>query len=269
MKPFLLVQLSDLHIGATWAPVDPLARFRACVESIRRLPGRPDAVIVSGDLADHGSPQEYALIKAELARLRLPVHVVPGNHDDRRALRHCFGLPGEETAPVHYTADVGPLRLVLLDSTLPGKDHGDLGPEQLGWLEMTLAAAAERPALLVMHHPPLLTGVSAWDSVGLAEAARLELTRLMAQHRQVRGVVAGHLHRAITAPAGERAAFIAPSTYVQARLDLTAGCVLLAPEEPPAFALHTLPGGDLVSYVQPVLGDGPAWAHERAPAGSG
>jgi 3',5'-cyclic AMP phosphodiesterase CpdA len=251
----LLVQLSDVHIGATWAPVDPLARLRACVEAIRHRPGRPDAVVVSGDLADHGSPEEYALIKAELARLGVPVHVVPGNHDDRRALRSCFGLPGEDAAPVSYAADAGPLRLILLDSTVPGEDRGDIGLEQLGWLDTTLAADPARPTLLVMHHPPLLTGVPAWDSIGLAEAGRLELARLVAQHPQVRGMVAGHLHRPIAAAAGGRVAFIAPSTYVPARLDVAADHFLFADEEPPAFALHAFPDGDLVSHVQLVVGN--------------
>lgn len=254
--PFHLVQLSDVHIGASWAPGDPLARFRSSVAAIRRHPSPPDAVVVSGDLADHGAPDEYALIKEELASLRVPVHVIPGNHDDRRGLRSCFRLPGEDEAPVYYTADAGPMRLVLLDSTIPGEDGGDLGPEQFAWLRATLAAAPERPTLLVMHHPPLLTGVGGWDRTGLAEAARLELERLVAQHSQVHAILAGHHHWTTSVAVAGSMAFIAPSTYVQTRPDPAADRVMIAAEEPPAFAVHTLRDGDLVSRVHPVTGSG-------------
>lgn len=259
-KPFLLVQLSDLHVGAAWAPVDPLARFRACVETIRQSPARPDAVIISGDLADHGSVEEYAQVRQEVATLGVPVHVVPGNHDDRRTLRACFGLPGEGAAPIHYTADVGPLRLVMLDSTVPGEDRGELGREQLSWLKATLTAAPQRATLLVMHHPPLHTGMTMFDSVGLSDSTRLELGRILSQHCQVRAVVSGHLHRAIAAHIGGGLALTAPSTYVQARLDPAANGFPLAEGEPPAFAVHALLGDDLISHTQLVL---PSASHAR------
>ena len=250
---FVLIQLSDPHIGGTWAAADPLARFTASVEAIRRRADQPDAVVVSGDLADHGSAEEYGLVAGQLASLSVPVHVVPGNHDDRRTLRSVFGLRGEGAAPVQYAADVGPVRLVMLDSTVPGEDPGDLERERLDWLESTLAAAPERPTLLVMHHPPVVTGVPAWDAICLPDAARSELGGIVSRHPQVCGVLSGHLHHTIVATMGGRVAFTAPSTYVQSRLELTADRLLLAEDEPPAYAVHTLTGGQLVSYVQLVL----------------
>lgn len=89
--------------------------------SVRRVSQRPDAILVSGDLAEHGCDDEYALVAAELGVFGVPVLVVPGNHDDRAALRRCFSLPGNDDAPVYYTADVGPLPLVMLDTTIPGR----------------------------------------------------------------------------------------------------------------------------------------------------
>jgi 3',5'-cyclic AMP phosphodiesterase CpdA len=210
-------------------------------------------VVVSGDLADHGSAEEYDLVAAELASLRVPFHVVPGNHDDRRTLRSVFGLPGEDAAPVHYAADAGPVRLVMLDSTIPGEDRGDLGRDQLDWLETTLVAAPERATVLAMHHPPVVTGIPAWDAICLPAAARSKLGRIVSRHPQVRGTLSGHLHQTIIARLGGCVAFTAPSTYVQSRLDLTADQLLLAADEPPGYAVHTLPGDELVSYVQLVL----------------
>jgi Icc protein len=248
-RPFVLVQLSDPHIGATWTSTDPLTRLRAAVEAVRPWLGLPDAVVVSGDLADHGSAEEYALVREELASLRGPVGVIPGNHDDRSALRRAFDLPGKDADPIRYCVDVGPLRLVMLDSTIPGEDGGELGSEQLGWLEATLADGPEQPTLLVMHHPPMLTGMTPWDRIGLAETSRLDLASIATRNPQVRAILAGHIHRAIAGSVGGRVAITAPSTYVQARLDLAANRLVFAEDEPPAVAVHTLLDGELVSQV--------------------
>src|SRR5919204_4386457 len=120
-KPFLLVQLSDPHIGATWADADPVAGLTAAVEAVRRLPDAPDAVLVSGDLADHAADEEYEIVRELLARLGAPVYALPGNHDDRDTLRRHFGLPAPPGAPVQYAVDLGPMRLVVLDSQRPGE----------------------------------------------------------------------------------------------------------------------------------------------------
>ena len=248
-KPFVLVQLSDPHIGATWTSADPLARMRAAVETIRPRLGVPDAVVVTGDLAEHASAEEYALVREELASLREPVGVVPGNHDDRAALRRAFDLPGEDADPIDHFVDTGPLRLVMLDSTIPGEDGGELEQEQLSWLDATLAAAPERATLVLMHHPPLLTGMTPWDRIGLAESSRLELAATATRNPQVLAILAGHIHRTMTGSIGGRVAITAPSTYVQARLDLVADKLVFADDEPPALAVHTLLAGELMSHT--------------------
>jgi 3',5'-cyclic-AMP phosphodiesterase len=98
--------------------------------------------------------------------------VLPGNHDDRRALHRHFGGPGAAGEPVQHSVDLGPLRLVVLDTTRPGEDPGALDAERLDWLDAELAAAPRLPTLLAMHHPPLVTGVPAWDELGLPVADR-------------------------------------------------------------------------------------------------
>ena len=77
-KPFLLVQLSDPHIGATWTRSDPAARWQAAIRSVARLPDPPDAVLVSGDLVEHGTDDEYAVVKSALDALDVPARVLPG-----------------------------------------------------------------------------------------------------------------------------------------------------------------------------------------------
>jgi 3',5'-cyclic AMP phosphodiesterase CpdA len=94
MKPVLLAQLSDVHIGANWEGVDPQPRLEAVIEAVRELPNPVDAVVVSGDLADDASEQSYELVRQLLGRFEVPVHVLPGNHDNRARLRQFFELPG-------------------------------------------------------------------------------------------------------------------------------------------------------------------------------
>jgi 3',5'-cyclic-AMP phosphodiesterase len=247
----VLVQLSDPHIGATWAEGDAAARLAAAVDSVRSVVPKPDAVLVSGDLADHAVDDEYRQVADLLAPLAAPVYVVPGNHDDRAALRRHFALAGAEREPVLYTADLGPLRLVVLDSTRPGEDRGELDAVRLFWLEATLGAAPDTPTLIAMHHPPLVTGMPVWDSIGLPDADRMALGEIVAAHPQVRRIVGGHLHRTISAELGGRSVLAAPSTYVQARLDFHATEIELS-SDPPGFVVHTVQDGALVSHVQPV-----------------
>jgi 3',5'-cyclic AMP phosphodiesterase CpdA len=250
-KPFLLVQLSDPHVGATWADGDPVAGLRAAVASVRRLPDAPDAVLMSGDLADHAADDEYGIVRDLLAQLGAPVYVVSGNHDDGDALRRHFDVPGPTGAPVQYAVDVGPLRLVVIDSTRPGENPGELDPARLSWLDAALADAPHRPTLVALHHAPLSTGVPIWDELGLAASDRHALGDVLGRHPQVRRVVAGHAHRTITGQLAGRTVLVVPSTYVQVRLSFTSHEIELA-AEPPGFAVHALLDGEFVSHVQPV-----------------
>lgn len=247
--PFLVAQISDPHIGADWDGEDPLPGLRQVVEAVAGLPNRPDAVLLSGDLSDHGSPAGYAAVQEMLEPIGAPVHAIPGNHDDRAALRAAFGLPGRDADPVQWAADLGPLRLVGLDTTIPGSDGGALDTERLQWLDAELARGPDQPTLLAMHHPPIATGMLPWDAIGLPPDDRSALARVLDGHAQVRRVVAGHLHQTLTASIAGRPVLTIPSTYVQARLNFNAAEIDLAPGEPRGFALHALVGREIVSYV--------------------
>jgi Icc protein len=250
-RPFLLAQLSDPHIGADWGRGDPVAKLAAAVASVGALEPPPDAVLVSGDLSDHASDAEYERLREVLGPVSAPLYVLPGNHDDRHALRRHFGLSGVDDEPIHYAADLGPLRLVVLDTTLPGEDPGALDPEQLAWFDAELTAAPSVPTLVAMHHPPLATGVASWDELGLRAAARHALGDVVARHPQVRRLVAGHVHRAMTAELAGRPVLSAPSTYVQAQLNFASDELVLT-DEPAGFVVHAVLDGQVTSHLQPV-----------------
>jgi Icc protein len=250
-RPFVLVQLSDPHIGADWGGGDPVASLAAAVRAAAEL--RPDAVLVSGDLADHGADAEYEQVRELLSPLGAPLHVLPGNHDDRDALRRHFGVPGGAGGePVQYAADLGPLRLVVLDTTIPGEDGGRLDDARLGWLDAELAAVADQPTLIAMHHTPLWTGVPVMDAIGLPSADRLALGRVLERHPQVRRLAGGHNHLTLMGDLAGRVVLSAPSVYVQSLLDFSAREEADLTDAPPGFAVHALHGAELSSYVQQV-----------------
>jgi 3',5'-cyclic AMP phosphodiesterase CpdA len=245
---FLLLQLSDSHIGARWGEGDPLGQTTATVEHISRLPDRPDAVVLTGDLADTGDAAEYAALGELIDRLGLRCYPLPGNHDDRGALRAHFGLHGEGDEPVNYSAELGPVRLVVLDSTKPGQDGGDLDEARLSWLDHELASAPDQPTILAMHHPPLVTGAPAWDRIGVPERERRALGGVLERHAQVRLVIGGHLHRSIVSRLAGRPVLAAPAIYETAIPDFEADELQLGGSAP-SYVLHAVVEDGITSHV--------------------
>src|SRR5271156_3132713 len=166
----LLAQISDLHIkraGAlAYRRVDTAAALTRCVAALNALKPRPDVVIMTGDLVDQGDPEQYAYLKTLLAPLEIPYYLLVGNHDDRAALREAFSDRAELRTGgdfVHYTADIGPLRLIALDSVVPGQSAGNLCDARLAWLEAQLETSQDKPVIVALHHPPFECGIGHMD----------------------------------------------------------------------------------------------------------
>jgi 3',5'-cyclic AMP phosphodiesterase CpdA len=249
-RPTLLVQLSDIHIGGSEDGKDPIPRFEAVIEAICSLPNAPDAVLVSGDLTDHGTAEEYEVVRKMLGRLDLPLYVLPGNHDDRRRIREAFDLPGEGEEPIRYSVNVGELRVVLLDSNVPGRDPGAFDADRLGWLDAELSKEPERPTLLAVHHTPLTTGVPEWDAINLEASDREALGSAVARHPQLLSIVGGHLHRVAASALAGCPVLSAPSAYLQVRPNFERDEVTWV--DPPGFAIHALRDSNLTSQVESV-----------------
>lgn len=226
-----------------------MPRFAAAVEAVHAH--APDAVLLSGDLAENAADEEYEQLRELLEPLDVPVYVLPGNHDDRRSLHRHFGVPGGDGEPVLYSADLGELRLVVLDATIPGEDAGALGVPQLEWLDADLASAQDTLTLIAMHHPPFITGMRPLDELGIPAADRRALGHVLERHGQVRRIVAGHFHRAMTGDLAGRPVMTVPSTYVQFRLNFVAQEIEFAPV-PAGFAVHAIVDGELISHIEPV-----------------
>jgi len=248
----LIAQISDLHIKRpgrlAYQRVDTAAMLRACVAELAGLDPRPDLVLITGDLVDVGSDEEYGHLADILAPLPMPILAVPGNHDGREGFRRAFGEAGHlpERGFLQFAVDRGPLRVVGLDTLDEGRGGGLLCAERLDWLAATLAAAPDRPTLIAMHHPPFATGIAHMDAIGLDGAEAF--TAIVAQHPQIEAIVCGHLHRTITATVGGRRAMTIPSPAHQVALDLTPAGPSAFRMEPPGYCLHAWVGGRLVSH---------------------
>jgi Icc protein len=244
--PSTLVQLSDLHLRDGPDGAMPLERLRRALEQVVALAPAPSAVLLSGDVADAPSSAAYEQAHRLLAPLGVPIHAIPGNHDDPGLLRARFG-------PGRLVASCGALRLVGCDSTVAGEEYGALGAEQLAWLADTLGEQPDTPTLLALHHPPVLSGVRSMDTIALALEDRLALEALLAEHPQVRAITCGHVHTTMTTSFAGRPLLICPSTNSTLRLDLRADDLPFAVSDQPAgFAVHALVDGRLVSHVQSV-----------------
>jgi len=265
----LIAQISDPHIvppGALlYGGVDTAGFLRRAVAALNALEPPPDIVVITGDLVDKGEPAEYDHLRALLAPLAAPVFVIPGNHDSREPLRAAFAadgyLPGDGF--LNYAIDDFPVRLIALDTLVPGEGGGELCAERLLWLDRALAAAPDRPTAVMMHHPPFATGIERMDRAGLREPEAFGA--IIARHGQVERILCGHLHRAIERRFAGTVAGTAPSTAHQIRLDINPGAPLRFMFEPPGYQLHLWQGGGLVSHTA-VFGDWPGPYPLRAAA---
>ena len=259
----LLCQISDTHIKANrklaYRKVDTAGMLETCVAAVLRLKPQPDAVLITGDLVDMGTEAEYALLAELIAPLssvgKLPVYLIPGNHDEREALRRSFPTHTylRQWQPfAQYAIDDYPVRIVALDTVVPGKGGGLLCNERLDWLDRTLAAAPAKPTVIIMHHPPFVTGIGHMDRVGLQGSDALEA--VVKRHPQVERLLCGHLHRSIQARFGGTSASTCPSPAHQIALDLNTPSPDNFVMEPPGYQLHWWNGTRLVTHTA-VLGD--------------
>lgn len=195
----VLVHLSDTHLLAAGRALggryDTAANLAATLDAIERTGIRPDAIVFTGDLTDLGEPEAYAALRAVAEpvaqRLGAPIVWVAGNHDERPALRAGLldGPPTQE--PVTGVWDLDGLRLVALDSTVPGWHHGEVDDAQARWLREILATPAPLGTILALHHPPLPSHIPLFDILELRHQERLAQA---IAGTDVRAILAGHLH---------------------------------------------------------------------------
>lgn len=246
----LLAQITDLHMRRDDTPLSGAVVTRpyvaAAVDAVAAR--EPDAVVVTGDLTDIGTEEEYALLRDELDRLAMPVYVIPGNHDRRESLRRVFRdhgyIPAE--GPIDWVVEDFPVRLIGLDSVVPGESHGEISPGSLAWLDARLGED-RRPTIVAVHHPPFPTGIASMDRIGCRNGR--EMAAVISRHAHVERVIAGHHHRPLQIRWAGTLGLVAPSVAHQVALDFEPAEMASWVLEPPAFLLHRWsPASGLVTH---------------------
>ncbi len=242
----LLAQLTDTHVidpGDPKAAADMLVdnndRLAKAVARLNAETVKPEVILATGDLTDNGSPAEMDLLMELLAPLDAPVLALPGNHDRRETFRDAFDMPWATTdSHLSWVTDVGGLRIIGLDTLLPGSHGGLFDEERQRWLTDVLHDSGDRPTVIAMHHPPFLSGVQWMDTMRLKG---LELfAEIVARRSNVVRVLCGHLHRPLTTSVAGVTTTVGLSTIHHIELDLSPEARVEIIQDPPGYQLHNV-----------------------------
>ncbi|MEU3208445.1 metallophosphoesterase [Streptomyces cyaneofuscatus] len=230
----LLAQISDLHLDGSERATRRATRV---MEHLRALPRPVDALLVTGDIADHATEAEYEEA-ARILTAPFPVLACPGNHDARPAYRKAFLGEAPAATPVNRVHHIAGTAILMCDSTIPGRDEGRLDAETLAWIDTTLGALPDGvPALITFHQPPVELHHPLPDAGRLEEPERL--AALLDAHPQVVAVLTGHAHTAAASTFAGRPLIVGPAVTWTLRMPWE-GDRPADRDQPPGLAFHVL-----------------------------
>jgi len=260
----LIAQITDTHVG-----FEPEAgenefnfvRFRNVLGHLMSQPILPDMLILSGDLTDGGQQECYHRIRDLVQECPFPVHVLPGNHDNRDELLRAFPECPTADGYAQYALECGEgsdrLRILCLDSFEPGRHGGAFCETRAAWLTRELEAHPDTPTMLFMHHPPVVAGIE-WMDPKPSEEWFTRFHDTVKGHKQIVAIQAGHLHRPLHSVVEGIPLSVTPAVAPAVSLDLrpldaeVADSRPIVAAEPPFYSLHLWKDGTLVSHFQPV-----------------
>ena len=269
-----IAQITDLHVTTGHDPLSQLRnaqRLRQVLRSIEELRPRPVAIIASGDLADHGEAAEYAEVKSILGETDIPIYFAVGNHDRRTAFMNAFEGPGaqrDDNGFIQYVVDFDGLRMVVCDTLEEGKHGAGFCEKRAAWLAAALDAEPDTPTIVVLHHPPILSGVK-WMDPDPDAPWIARLSEVIRGREQIRVLLCGHVHRPFHGLLAGQVVATAPATSIQVTLNLSPvdmqkpdGREILV-DEPPGYVLVMADEGRVTTHIC-VAGDfAPAVAYTR------
>lgn len=240
----LIAQLTDTHVvgsdNAEELYVDNNDRLAQAVASINGESPTIDAVVITGDLTNTGTQPEYDQLVATLADLDAPMFPLPGNHDVRDRVKASFpDAPWADCDHASWVTEVAGVRIVGLDSTIPGEPGAEFDDDREEWLRGVLGDEHAGPTMLAMHHPPFTTGIEWMDNAGFIGLDAL--TRVLTD-LPVDRVICGHLHRPIVGTVAGITAQVGLSTVQHVDLDLAPAAPLSLILDPPGYQIHRLVG---------------------------
>jgi len=251
----LIAQVTDIHLGFEQDNPGELNRQRLdqVLRYLNNGPNRPDLLIATGDLTEHGAAASYRQLADAFSICSFPVHMCLGNHDIRSNFSAQFPELPVADGFVQYALDVRGVRILMLDTVEEGRHGGAFCDIRAKWLRSTLAQDRNTPTIIAMHHPPVEIGI-AWMNTHPEEQWVSNFTQAIQDAPNIKGIMCGHVHRSAAVPWHGTAVAICSSTAAQVTLDLNP----IDPEKPdnrpmiiadqPAYALHFWNGRELVSH---------------------
>jgi 3',5'-cyclic-AMP phosphodiesterase len=244
----LFGQISDLHLDGSERATRRAVRV---MDYLRALPRPVDALLVTGDIADHGDEAEYEEA-ARILTADFPVLTCPGNHDARPAYRKALLGEAPHDGPINQAHHIAGTTILMCDATIPGRDEGRLDAETLAWIDATLAGLPrDTPALIAFHQPPVELHHPMPDSGMLEQPG--ELAGLLDAHPQVAAVITGHAHTAAASIFAARPLIVGPAITWTLRMPWE-GDEAADLEQPPGLAFHILDDADrLTTHYRVIL----------------
>ena len=194
------IHFTDTHLlgpAGRLHGLDPEARFKSCIESIKQSHSDAECCVITGDLADRGEDAAYELFADQIHRFDFPCHLIVGNHDDREKFTHYFSqVPVDDDGFVQYVVKVSAGVFILLDTVMTGSTSGAYCDTRQAWLRDTLAAHVNEPVFLFMHHPPFDIQLPGIDRIGLID--KLVFAEIVRPYKNIRHLFFGHAHRPIS-----------------------------------------------------------------------
>lgn len=251
----LIAQITDIHLGFEPDNPDEFNRKRLdeLLMHLHEGPNRPDLLLATGDLTDHGDRASYARLAEAFAACAFPVHMAVGNHDLRAPFLKQFPHVPEAFGFIQYEVKLEGLRILVLDTLEEGRHGGAFCALRAAWLRAKLAEAPDMPTLIAMHHPPVEVGID-WMNTVADEPWVARFAAAIEGADQIKGILCGHVHRPIVTSWRGRQVSVCASSAPQVALDFCP----IDPEqpdnramivaEPPSCAFHRWTGTDLVTH---------------------
>ena len=233
--------------------LDPHERLEACIDDINRNHADAELCVITGDLAQSGQPKAYRDLRDCLSKLKLPYHLMIGNHDRREQALETFpDIPVDPNGFLQTSFDTSAGRFVLLDTVEQGKGWGSYCQKRVDWLRQTLAASRNQPVYLFMHHPPFHVGLNCVDRIGLgADGDRIG--EILSDYDNIRHLFFGHVHRPISGSWQGIPFSTLRGINHQVPFDFDAVEVVPKSHEPPAYAVIFLEEGQTTIHLHDYL----------------
>jgi 3',5'-cyclic AMP phosphodiesterase CpdA len=254
-----IVQVTDTHLvgaGQSVYGIDPRARLDACFADINARHGDAAFCVLSGDLTDRGEAGAYRELRHALSALRVPYHVMIGNHDSRQTLLEVLPeTPADPNGFLQCALDTPAGRVLLLDTVEAGRHAGAYCEARADWLAARLDEAGDGPVYIFMHHPPFDIGIPSLDRIRLADPAAF--VRAIEGRRNLRHIFFGHVHRPVSGSWRGIPFSALRGTAHQVALDLHTESPIPKTREPPAYAVILLAAERTVVHLHDYLDHSP------------